>query len=68
MNDLSDNYWFNERYEAMYYAEHGHFDWQEDPVCEICDPRPEGCCGVCPPIVGGGYDCTCQDNPNCSVG
>ena len=29
------------------------------------DPRPVGCCGVCPPIVGGGYDCTCTDNPRC---
>lgn len=29
------------------------------------EPRPEGCCGKCPPIVGGGYDCTCADNPRC---
>lgn len=27
--------------------------------------RPTGCCGVCPPIVGGGYDCTCAGNPRC---
>lgn len=27
--------------------------------------RPIGCCGVCPPIVGGGYDCTCAGNPRC---
>lgn len=29
------------------------------------DPRPPECCGVCPPIVGGGYDCTCKGNPRC---
>lgn len=29
--------------------------------------RPAGCCGVCPPIVGGGYDCTCRGNPRCST-
>lgn len=28
-------------------------------------PRPEECCGVCPPIVSGGYDCTCKGNPRC---
>jgi len=28
--------------------------------------RPAGCCGVCPPIAGGGYDCTCEGNPRCS--
>lgn len=27
--------------------------------------RPEYCCGKCPAIVGGGYDCTCKDNPRC---
>ncbi|WNM74237.1 hypothetical protein SEA_PARASELENE_62 [Mycobacterium Phage Paraselene] len=29
------------------------------------DVRPDGCCGVCPGIVGGGYDCTCAGNPRC---
>ena len=29
------------------------------------DERPPDCCGVCPPIVGGGYDCTCAGNPRC---
>lgn len=28
-------------------------------------PRPPECCGVCPGIEGGGYDCTCPDNPRC---
>ena len=28
-------------------------------------PRPDLCCGVCPPTVSGGYDCTCMDNPRC---
>ena len=28
-------------------------------------PRPDHCCGVCPPIKRGGYDCTCRDNPRC---
>jgi hypothetical protein len=27
--------------------------------------RPPYCCGACPPIVGGGYDCTCQGSPQC---
>lgn len=27
--------------------------------------RPEECCGVCPPTIDGGYDCTCKDNPRC---
>ena len=30
-------------------------------------PRPDGCCGTCPPIRGGGYDCTCADNPRCNA-
>lgn len=30
-------------------------------------PRPAGCCGTCPPILGGGYDCTCADNPRCDA-
>ena len=29
------------------------------------DERPPDCCGVCPPIVRGGYDCTCAGNPRC---
>lgn len=28
-------------------------------------PRPDHCCGRCPGIVGGGYDCTCEGNPRC---
>lgn len=32
------------------------------------DPRPDSCCGKCPPIVGGGYDCTCEGNPKCHCG
>ena len=31
------------------------------------DDRPSVCCGVCPPIAGGGYDCTCEGNPRCTV-
>jgi hypothetical protein len=23
------------------------------------EARPIECCGACPPILGGGYDCTC---------
>ena len=30
-------------------------------------PRPAGCCGTCPPTLGGGYDCTCADNPRCDA-
>ena len=36
-------------------------------MSEEYGPRPVGCCGKCPPIVGGGYDCTCEDNPRCPV-
>lgn len=34
-------------------------------------PRPDGCCGVCPPFTKPneeeivGYDCTCNNNPRC---
>src|SRR5690625_3239089 len=28
-------------------------------------PRPGTCCGVCPPIAGGGWDCTCEGLPGC---
>lgn len=34
-------------------------------VERIEDDRPDQCCGKCPPIVGGGYDCTCEGNPRC---
>lgn len=34
-----------------------HPDTRED--------RPSSCCGVCPPIAGGGYDCTCAGLPGC---
>ena len=36
-------------------------------VCEhhARQARPPECCGVCPPILRGGYDCTCADNPRC---
>lgn len=27
--------------------------------------RPLVCCGKCPPIKGGGIDCTCDGNPRC---
>jgi|GEM_PF-5800391 len=27
--------------------------------------RPAGCCGVCPEVGDGGYDCTCASNPRC---
>lgn len=29
------------------------------------ETRPGGCCGKCPPIEGGGYDCTYAGNPRC---
>jgi len=36
----------------------------------VCDPPPAGrrpavCCGVCPSVARGGFDCTCRGNPNC---
>jgi len=27
--------------------------------------RPSTCCGACPRILNGGYDCTCEHNPRC---
>lgn len=29
------------------------------------DVRPAGCCGVCSPLMRGGFDCTCEGNPRC---
>lgn len=29
--------------------------------------RPSSCCGVCPPIAGGGWDCTCEGNIRCQT-
>ncbi|PFG19851.1 hypothetical protein [Serinibacter salmoneus] len=29
--------------------------------------RPAYCCGRCPAIVTGGYDCTCEGNPRCAA-
>lgn len=29
--------------------------------------RPGTCCGVCPEIIGGGFDCTCDANPRCPI-
>lgn len=29
------------------------------------NPRPPECCGKCPPLVRGGYDCTCAGNVSC---
>lgn len=31
------------------------------------DPRPDGCCGKCPPLIRGGYDCTCRGNERCQT-
>lgn len=27
--------------------------------------RPPYCCGKCPELARGGYDCTCKGNPRC---
>lgn len=37
----------------------------EDCGCRLI-ARPAECCGRCPEIAGGGYDCTCKDNPRCT--
>lgn len=52
----------------------GH-PWSAVPKCtcvKTCEavtygPRPDGCCGKCPPISRGGYDCTCAGNPRCQA-
>lgn len=32
---------------------------------EYITERPPECCGACPPLKRGGYDCTCKNNPRC---
>lgn len=29
------------------------------------EARPDACCGKCPSIVSGGFDCACEGNPRC---
>lgn len=29
--------------------------------------RPKTCCGTCPELVRGGFDCTCKDNERCPL-
>ena len=43
-------------------ADDGLAEWERELF------RPAICCGKCPPIVGGGYDCTCEGNPKCRCG
>jgi hypothetical protein len=38
---------------------------KHDAAWHGTEQRPAGCCGKCPPIAGGGYDCTCEGNPRC---
>lgn len=38
-------------------ADDGLAEWERELL------RPATCCGKCPPIAGGGYDCTCEGNP-----
>ena len=40
-------------------ADDGLAEWERELF------RPATCCGKCPPIAGGGYDCTCEGNPRC---
>ena len=35
------------------------------PITPAPGDRPPGCCGACPPLARGGYDCTCPGNPRC---
>lgn len=50
---------------AGWEGQHGPFPDRQPGTTEPVEDRPEGCCGECPEIVGGGYDCTCADNPRC---
>lgn len=36
-------------------------------LCHECGRRPAGCCGTCPPVLGGGYDCDCASDPRCDA-
>lgn len=37
--------------------------------CVMSDTkRPRICCGKCPEVVSGGFDCTCAGNPRCPSG
>lgn len=40
-------------------ADDGLAEWERELL------RPDTCCGKCPPIAGGGFDCTCEGNPRC---
>lgn len=56
------------REELVAEAEKGNSDREaagQRRLFEALYARPEYCCGVCPGIVGGGYDCTCRGNPRC---
>ena len=41
-------------------ADDGLAEWERELL------RPATCCGKCPPVAGGGYDCTCDGNPRCA--
>ncbi|QEA30406.1 hypothetical protein FGL91_18745 [Microbacterium sp. CBA3102] len=41
----------------------GHSDEVEPLV--LLHELPDTCCGACPRILNGGYDCTCEHNPRC---
>lgn len=41
-------------------ADDGLAEWERELF------RPATCCGKCPPVAGGGYDCTCDGNPRCA--
>lgn len=33
----------------------------------VMEAQATRCCGTCPPILGGGVDCTCEGNPRCPL-
>ena len=41
-------------------ADDGLAEWERELF------RPDSCCGKCPPIAGGGFDCACEGNPRCA--
>lgn len=39
---MTDDYWFEQRYAAMFYDLHGHHEWQRDIECSLCGDTSPG--------------------------
>lgn len=41
MMDVAEDYWFQQRYDDMFFDIHGHFNGQIDPECTLCGNTDE---------------------------